>query len=74
MNYANCTYFKWYSNEHEPIHIHIEKDKKVAKYNIEHIELVKNRGFNSKELKAIRIIIENNVELFKQTWNEYFNN
>lgn len=40
--------FFFYSNEHLPIHIHVEK--------------------------GIRILVEENVEFFKNKWNEYFNN
>ncbi len=65
--------FFFYSNEHLPIHIHVEKDSKTAKYNILPIILVKNRGFDSKELKTIRLIIEENEALIKTSWNEYFN-
>lgn len=66
--------FFFYSNEHLPIHIHVEKDNKTAKFNLEEIELVKSRGFNASELKEIRKLVSTNVELFKNKWNEYFNN
>ena len=66
--------FFFYSNDHYPIHIHVERDNKTAKYNLEPLELVKNRGFNSKELKIIRMVTENNFEHLKQKWNEHFNN
>lgn len=65
--------FFFYSNEHEPIHIHIEKNSKTAKYNLDPIELVKNSRFNASELKEIRKIIEEHVEQMKTKWNEYFN-
>jgi len=66
--------FFFYSNDHDPPHIHIEKDNKTAKFNLEPIELVKSKRFNASELKKIRIMVEDNVELFKQSWNEFFNN
>jgi hypothetical protein len=67
--------FFFYSNEHLPIHIHIEKENKTAKYDlIPIVDLVKSNGFNSSELKEIRTIIENNTELLILKWNEYFNN
>ncbi len=66
--------FFFYSNDHDPIHIHVEKDKKTAKYYLQPFELVKSRGFNASELKKIGIIIEDNLELLKQKWYEYFNN
>ncbi len=66
--------FFFYSNDHDPIHIHVEKDKKTVKYYLQPLELVKSRGFNASELKKIGIIIEDNLELLKQKWYEYFNN
>jgi len=66
--------FFFYSNEHLPAHIHIEKDNKVAKFNLEEVELVRSRGFNASELKEIRKLVADNVNLFKNKWDEYFNN
>ena len=66
--------FFFYSNDHDPIHIHVEKDAKTAKVNLIPIEFVRSKGFNASELKKIRIMVEENVELFKEKWNEYFNN
>ncbi|WP_118193438.1 DUF4160 domain-containing protein [Albibacterium indicum] len=65
--------FFFYSNDHHPIHIHVEKENKVAKFNLEPIELIRSSRFNSKELKEMRKLVEDNIELFKTKWNEYFN-
>jgi len=43
--------FFFYSNEHLPKHIHIEKAEKTAKFNTEKVELVKSSRFNASELK-----------------------
>jgi hypothetical protein len=66
--------FFFYSNEHLPKHIHIEKAEKTAKFNIEFVELVKSYRFNANELKIIRNLIEKNQELFNQQWDEFFSN
>ncbi|MFD1613985.1 DUF4160 domain-containing protein [Gelatiniphilus marinus] len=66
--------FFFYSNEHLPIHIHVEKDNKTAKFNLEEIELVKSRGFNASELKEMRKLVSENIAIFKNKWDEYFNN
>jgi len=66
--------FFFYSNEHLPIHIHIEKESKTAKFNLETLELMRSRKFKANELKEIRKLIEENEELFKRKWYEYFNN
>ena len=38
--------FKFYSNDHEPIHVHVTKDGHEAKFNvIPVVGLVSNHGF-----------------------------
>ena len=66
--------FFFYVNDHPPMHIHVEKDNKTAKFNIEFIELVRSTKFNAKELKDIRKLVEENVELFKNKWIEFYDN
>ncbi len=62
--------FFFYVNDHLPIHI--EKDNKTAKFNLDPLGLVKSRKFNASEIREIRKLAENNNELFKQKWSEYF--
>lgn len=31
--------YRFFSNDHEPKHVHIEKDGKTAKFNLEPVEL-----------------------------------
>ncbi len=66
--------FFFYSNNHDPIHIHVEKDNKTAKFNLKPVELIKSKRFNASELRALRKLTEEHVELFKLKWDEYFNN
>ena len=66
--------FFFYSNEHLPKHIHIEKAEKTAKFNLEFIELVKSSKFSASELKQIRNLVEENQELLIQKWDEFFSN
>jgi hypothetical protein len=66
--------FFFYSNEHLPIHIHIEKDNKTAKFEILPTLLIKSKKFNASEIREIRSLVEENSELIKNKWNEYFNN
>lgn len=63
-----------YSNEHLPIHTHVEKGNATAKFNIEPIvELVKSKKFNASEIAEIRKLVENNKEFLKIKWYEHFN-
>lgn len=65
--------FFFYTNEHIPIHIHIEKDNKTAKYNLEPLELVYTRRFKASEISEIRRLVSENLEFLISKWNEYFN-
>jgi hypothetical protein len=66
--------FFFYSNDHAPIHIHVEKGNSSAKFNVIPVDLVNNYGFRSKELSTIKEIININQELLLNKWNEYFSN
>ena len=67
-----CRFF-FYSNEHLPQHIHVEKENKTPKFNLSSVELVSSYNFNSKELREICILVEENVQTFKLKWDEFFN-
>lgn len=65
--------FSFFSNEHEPIHVHITKGNASAKYNVlPEISLVNSKGLKKQELKIIEAIIEENKEVIIERWNEYF--
>jgi len=64
--------FFFFSNEHEPIHIHIEKSDKYAKIDVKSIEVIENYKFTSKELKELVKIVKANQEKIVEAWNEYF--
>lgn len=65
--------FLFYSNDHEPMHVHIEKDGKKAKYNLEPVEQVYNKGFKRHEISLIESVIEENKEVIANYWHSYFN-
>ena len=65
--------FYFYSNDHEPIHIHVTKDGHEAKFNVQPtVELVFNRGFKKHELTIITGIIEENTAILVERWKEFF--
>lgn len=65
--------FFFYSKEGaEPVHVHVEKGDKVAKFWIDPFVLVENHGFISSELRIIMEIIENNKQVIINKWNEHF--
>ena len=66
--------FFFYINDHSPPHIHVEKERSTAKYLLDNAEIVKSKRFNANELSEIRKIVQDNLELFKTKWDEYFTN
>jgi hypothetical protein len=66
--------FFFFSNEgDEPIHIHIEKAENYAKFWLDPVSIAVDFGFNSKQLREINLLIEENLDLIKEKWDEYFN-
>ena len=66
--------FFFYSNERsEPAHIHIQRDRALAKFWLAPIALAKARHFSAHELSVIRRHIEDNVSMFEDAWNEHIN-
>jgi hypothetical protein len=64
--------FFFFSNEHLPIHVHIENSDGDAKFEINPIKLVSNNGMKNKDIKLAESIIEENEELIEKRWKEYF--
>lgn len=65
--------FKFYSDDHEPIHVHVVKDGKEAKYNvIPDVSLVFNHGYKKNELSMIESIVEENKDVIIERWHDYF--
>ena len=68
-----CGYrFYFWSNDHEPIHVHVSKGDSEAKFNVIDVELIDNYGFKKNELRLIESLIEENKEVITARWKEYF--
>lgn len=67
--------FFFYSNENdEPPHIHIQRERMLAKFWLNPVSLASSTGFRSHELRKIRNHVEESESDFKEAWNEYFSN
>ena len=65
--------FRFYSNEHEPIHVHVVKGGAKAKFTINPVQLVENHGLKPAEIRLAEAVIEENKEVIAEHWNRYFN-
>ena len=64
--------FFFWSNDHEPIHVHVSKGDSEAKFNVIDVELIDNYGFKKNEFRLIESLIEENKEVIIARWKEYF--
>ncbi|MBV9008138.1 MAG: DUF4160 domain-containing protein [Verrucomicrobia bacterium] len=64
--------FCYSSDQHEPAHVHVERDDKKAKYWLKPIILQSSVGFARQELIDISRLLERNQELLFKSWNDYF--
>ena len=65
--------FIFYSNDHEPVHVHVIKDQKhEAKFCVDPVKLLENNGLKVSELKLAESVIEENKDIIVNRWKEYF--
>ena len=65
--------FFFYSNENgEPAHIHIQREKMLAKFWLKPVALASSTRFPPKELRKLEQLVVENKETFLEAWNGYF--
>jgi len=64
--------FFFYSNDHRPIHVHVQKADKEAVFNVEEgVELRESVGFNVGELRRAEELATEHRQLIIKVWNEH---
>jgi hypothetical protein len=65
--------FYFFSNEHEPIHIHVKGKGGFARFDLEpEIKLTDTKGLKAKDLKNIEKMLSKRRQYFINKWYEYF--
>ena len=64
--------FMFYSDDHEPVHVHVVRAGNEAKYNVKPLQLVQNHGFKKHEISLIESLVEENVDVITARWQEFF--
>ena len=63
----------FFSNEGpEPPHVHVQRDRQLAKFWLSPVALVGSTGFAAPELTRIQAMVEENRQAFLEAWHEYF--
>lgn len=60
------------SDRPEPPHIHVKRDRDIAKFWLEPVALAKNRGFKEHELNQLKRLVVENRERILEAWNDHF--
>ncbi len=64
--------FFFFSDEHLPTHIHIEKANGYARIELETLKVTDSYNLNSKEIKKLlELVKKHNIKL-QGAWSEYF--
>lgn len=65
--------FMFYSNDHEPIHVHVIKDNAEARFQVQpDVVLLDNKGLKPAELKLAESLVEENKEMIIERWMTFF--
>lgn len=60
------------SDRGEPAHIHVKRDRQIAKFWLDPVSLTKNRGFKDYELNEIIRLVEEHQQSLLEAWYDYF--
>ena len=64
--------FYFYSEEHLPIHVHVQNGDGKAKINVETLEVIENKGIKPTDLKkAVDAVRSYQTDIIK-AWYEHF--
>lgn len=69
-------HYFFYSNEgtpREPVHVHVRGNECEAKFWLKPmVRVADNYGFDSRSLRELTQVIEENVEIIERSWHEHF--
>ena len=65
--------FFFYANENgEPHHIHVQRERMLAKFWLKPVALASSSGFPAQELNKLLGMVEANQQTFVEAWNGFF--
>lgn len=65
--------FFFYSNEQgEPAHIHVQRDRMLAKFWLNPVLIAGSTRFSPRDLRKIEELVVENRDTLMESWNEYF--
>jgi hypothetical protein len=65
--------FFFFSDEHTPVHIHVEKGDGYMRVELETLKVTNKQKFTKNDEKKILTIVKDHQEELIGAWNAYFN-
>ena len=56
----------------EPSHIHVKRDRQIAKFWLDPVSLATHRGFKRYELNRVERLVIEYREMLIEVWHDYF--
>ena len=56
----------------EPPHIHVRRDRTLAKFWLDPVRLANNDGFGAIELNRVTRLVQENVNRLLEAWDDFF--
>ncbi len=66
-------FFFYAGDRDEPPHVHVERDRNIAKFWLDPVRLQNSGGFGRNEINRIERLVEENREDLVRSWDEFFN-
>ncbi len=60
------------SDKGEPPHIHVRRERQIAKFWLDPVVLAKNRGYSGHELNNIARLVAKHELVLLEAWHDYF--
>jgi hypothetical protein len=64
--------FFFSSDRGEPVHVHVARDRKAAKFWLAPVRVEYNRGFAKAELARVTALVREHEAAIQRAWHEYF--
>ena len=65
-------FFFFSSDRGEPIHVHVARDRRTAKFWLEPVRLDYSHGFASTELGKVEALVRSHKSELVEAWHEFF--
>jgi len=64
--------FFYSSDGEEPVHVHVERDRSMAKFWLDPVVLARSSGFSRSELRIVESVVKKHKDDVEKAWYEFF--